>query len=172
DELVAVQGEHVAVLTPRARRVAQPAAAPEPLRLLDCDDLGADPAELTLEERALARRAREDHPVDAGACEPSDLVRRERRACDLDERLRTSARSVAEPLGLTAGEDDRLHPALRPRSLRPRGRPAERPSDAHGGRSPRTRTRRGASLPGRAGSARPRSADSPSPCASRLTRAP
>ena len=53
--------------------------------------------------------AREDHARHAGAREPADLVRSERLARDLDERLRTSAGSVAEPLGLAAGEDDRLH---------------------------------------------------------------
>ena len=54
-------------------------------------------------------RAREDHTGDAGIREPADLVGGERLAGDLDERFGAPARSVAKPLGLPAGEDDRLH---------------------------------------------------------------
>ena len=71
--------------------------------------LGAEAPELSLEELALPRGAGHDHAVDAGLREPRDLVGGERPATDLDERLRASARGVAEPLGLAAAEDDRLH---------------------------------------------------------------
>ena len=43
-ELVAVQHVHVAALAPLARGELDPAAAPEPLRLLGRDDLGPSPA--------------------------------------------------------------------------------------------------------------------------------
>ena len=53
--------------------------------------------------------AAHDHALDPGPCESADLVRRERCSTDVDERLRTPLRGVAEPLGPAAGEEDRLH---------------------------------------------------------------
>ena len=117
DELVAVQRQDVAALLPPLRRELDPAAAPEPLRLLDGDDLGPSPASSVDERRSLAGRAREDDARHAGVREAAHLVGGERLARDVDERLRASCGSVAEPLGLAAGEDDRLHGC--PRSWRP-----------------------------------------------------
>ena len=54
--------------------------------------------ELRLEEAALPRGAREDHARHAHVREASHLIRGERLARNLDERLRTSARSVTEPV--------------------------------------------------------------------------
>ena len=97
DQLVAVQREDVAA-SPRCelRGELDAAAAPEPLRLLGGDDLGAEPAELLLEEPSLPGGAREDHARHAGAHEPRDLVGGERPARDVDERLR-AARRAASP---------------------------------------------------------------------------
>ena len=47
--------------------------------------------------------------LDARLREPRDLVRGERLARDVDERLRAAAGRVAQALGLAAREDDRLH---------------------------------------------------------------
>src|SRR6478735_5965120 len=80
------------------------------LRLRDRDDLGADTGELLLELRALTGGAREQHTAHAGIREPTDLIGGERLPGNVDERLRPSAGSVTEPLGLAAGEDDRFHP--------------------------------------------------------------
>ena len=59
--------------------------------------------------------------VTPAAASRADLVGGERPPGDLDERLRAAAGRVAEPLGLAAGEDDRLHLAADPagRSGRP-----------------------------------------------------
>src|SRR5205823_11682714 len=75
-------------------------------------DLRPEPCQLLFEERALARRAADDHARHTGPRETADLVRGERPARDVDERLRASAGSVTEPLGLAAGEEDRFHRAL------------------------------------------------------------
>src|SRR4051812_6108371 len=109
DELVAVQRVHVAVLPAPLRRELDAAAAPEALRLLRRDDLRTEAGELGLEERPLAGGAGEDHARHARVHEPPDLVRGERLPGELDERLRPSGRSVTEPLGFAAGEDDRFH---------------------------------------------------------------
>ena len=61
DELVAVQREDVAAPDAAARGELDAAAATEPLGLLGGDDLGAEPAELALEELALPGGARDDH---------------------------------------------------------------------------------------------------------------
>ena len=55
DELVAVQGVDVAVLTPKLGGELDPAAAAEALRLLGDDDLRPDPRQVALEVLALAR---------------------------------------------------------------------------------------------------------------------
>ena len=86
---------------------------------------------------------------------------------DLDERLRPPAGGVAEPLGLAAAEDDRLHLDARGRARTSRGRRAR-----SAGRCPRRRSRPRARPPGRAGCGRRRSAGSPSPRASPRARGP
>src|SRR5262249_54640803 len=106
DELVAVQCEDVAALAALARCEPQAAAAAEPLRLLGAHDLDSEAGELAHEEFALSHSAGDDHAGDARTREAPDLVRGERTTGDVDERLRPSARSVAEALGLAAGEDD------------------------------------------------------------------
>ena len=108
NELVAVQGEDVTGSRPEAGGELDPAAATEPLGLLGDDDLRAETVELLREELSLSGCARDDHPLHPGSHEAPDLVGRERLAGDLDQRLGTAARSIAEPLGLAAGEDDRF----------------------------------------------------------------
>src|SRR5581483_7106422 len=108
DELVAVQRVDVPGLLPEPGCVLDPAAPAEPLGLLRGGNLGAEPLQLALEDGALPGGAGHDHPRHAGPHEPGDLVGRERPARDVDERLRAPAGRVAEPLGLAAGEDDRL----------------------------------------------------------------
>ena len=114
DELVAVQREDVALLVPLPRRELDPAAPAERAR-----------APRRRRSRRRARPAppsnsapwpaaqRDDHALDARGREPSDLVRGERPAGDVDERLRPPAAGVAEALGLAARQDDRLHYSLR-----------------------------------------------------------
>src|SRR5947209_5795455 len=109
DELVAVQRVDVTALAPLARGELDPAAAAEPLWLLRDDDLGAEPRQLLLEQRPLSCGARHDHARYARTGEATHLVRRERTPRDVDEGLRLSARCVAEPLGLAAGEKDPFH---------------------------------------------------------------
>src|SRR5215208_4217464 len=120
DELVAVQRVDVPRPLPLARRELDSAAPSERLRLLRDDDLRAERRQLALEELALARRARDDHARDAGAGEPTDLVRRERAAGHFHQGLRAAARGIAHPLGLAAGEDDRLHRGYRSSGSRSR----------------------------------------------------
>src|SRR6185295_11375894 len=108
---VSVERVHLALLPPLARCELDPTPAPETLGLLRDSDLGTEVAKRALEEGALSGCARDDHPLDAGPREPCHLVRDERSAGDVDERLGPSAGSVAEPLGLAAGEDDRLQAA-------------------------------------------------------------
>src|SRR5206468_1969505 len=61
------------------------------------------------EELLLPARAAEDDALDARIPQTPDLVRRKRPAGDGDKRLRLALSGIAEPLGLPAGEDDRLH---------------------------------------------------------------
>ena len=90
-------------------REAEPAAAAERLGLSGRDDLRPEVADRRLERGLLPGDAADDHAVDADGRELLDLVRGERPAADLDQRLRTALGGLAEPLGLAAGEDDRLH---------------------------------------------------------------
>src|SRR5207237_7953453 len=90
-------------------RELDPATAPEPLGLLGGRDLDSETGELLLEQRALSRRARHDHALDPRTCEPPDLIRDERPAGDVHERLRPAAGGLAHALGLATGKDDRLH---------------------------------------------------------------
>src|SRR5262249_14435272 len=150
DELVAVQGEDVALLPAEGGGEAKPAAAAESLRLLGGDDLGPEPVELPLEQLALAGGTREDHARHARPREPAHLVCGERLPGDLDEGLRPAPRGVAEALGPAAREDDRLQ--ARPRAP-PKARPSReaRPSRGRDVRFPRRRSRRAAPPPDRAG---------------------
>ena len=91
----------------------QTAAAPEALGLLGDDDLRAEAGQLADEPGSLAGRAGEDDARHAGARESPDLIGGKRPAGDVDQRLRPAARSVAEPFGLAAGEDQCLHGRLR-----------------------------------------------------------
>jgi hypothetical protein len=109
EELVAVEREHRAALAALRRREAQPAAAPQGSRLTHGDDLGAEPSELRFEQRFCARSAGEDHARDADVGELRDLVRREWKTVDGDERLRASFGCITETLGFAAGEDQRFH---------------------------------------------------------------
>src|SRR5207249_2386768 len=83
---------------------------------------------LTLEEVALPRSTRDDHALHAGARESRHLVGDERAPRHVDQRLRPPTGSVAEPLGLAAGEDDRLQAA----TPRPGGRARPSPASATG----------------------------------------
>ncbi len=87
----------------------QPSPAPERLLLAGEGELDADALERALELLLLTGAAADDHAVDAGGREAADLVRGERTARDVDERLRPALRCVAEALGLAAREEDRLH---------------------------------------------------------------
>ena len=109
EQLVAVHRENGAVLAPMAGGEAQSAAAAERLRLSDGDDLDASPAERCVELVFLSDRAGDDRTRDPGRREPLDRVRGERLPRHLHERLRLALRGLAEPLGLAAGEDERLH---------------------------------------------------------------
>ena len=109
DQLVAVQREQVALLAPRLRREADAPAPPQRLRLGDRDDLGAEAAERRLEGAFLAGRAADEHSSHAGGGQLLDLVGGQRPARELDERLRTPVRGLAEALGLAARQDDRFH---------------------------------------------------------------
>ena len=108
DELVAVERVHVARVLAGRGREAQAAAAPERLRLLDRDDLGAEPGQVGREHLSLSRRAAHDHALHARAHEQGDLVREQRPLPDAHERLRTPLGGFAQPLGLAAGEHDRV----------------------------------------------------------------
>jgi hypothetical protein len=88
---------------------AQAAAATEGLGLLDGDDLRAWPRKLTLEELAGAGGARHDHALDAGAGEQGDRVGGERLPRDGHQRLGEPLGSVAQTLGLAAGQQESLH---------------------------------------------------------------
>src|SRR5262249_33827029 len=109
EQLVAVQGEHVAVLTPSASRETQAAPPAEWLRLLNRDDLRAEAVEPVLEQRALAGGAAHDYAIDAGRLQELHLVGGEWLPGDRDERLRPAPGDRAKPLGLTSCEDNRLH---------------------------------------------------------------
>src|SRR5205823_2500418 len=82
EELVAVQREDVARLAPLLRGEADPAASPEPLRLLRYGDLRAQAVELRSEEVALAGGAADDHALDARRREAQHLVGDERLPAD------------------------------------------------------------------------------------------
>src|SRR5262245_25361650 len=110
EPLVAVQREHGTALVAVGSREAQAAAASERLALTDGDDLGAEAAQLLLEERLVSRQAADDHARDTRLCESRNLIRGERPARDGDQRLRAALRRVAEALCLAAGQDQRLHP--------------------------------------------------------------
>ena len=111
--------KHVAALA--AERGGEPdrASAAEPLGLARAGDLDAEAGETLLEVRLLPGRAADDHAVDAGPVQAADLPGEQRLAADLDERLRPARRRVAHPLGLAAGEDDRLHQAIPASAARP-----------------------------------------------------
>ena len=109
DKLVAVQRVDVTLLLALPRGELDPAAAAEPFGLLGADDLGPEVAERLGEERALVGRARDDHAFDAGFGKTGDLVPDQRPIGDVDERLRAAAGGVTHPLGLSPGQDDRLH---------------------------------------------------------------
>jgi PhzF family phenazine biosynthesis protein len=81
----------------------------EALGLAGADELHPEPGEVALELGFLASETAHDHPLDPGVPQPADLPREQRAAADGDERLRKPAGGVAEALGLSAGEDDRLH---------------------------------------------------------------
>ena len=108
EQLVAVHRVDGPLAFPRLRCQPQPSSAAQWLGLADRDELEPEAAELALEQLLLPRGAADDHAVDAGFGQQCDLVRRQRPPGDRDERLRPSFRSVGEPLGLAAGEDDRL----------------------------------------------------------------
>ena len=112
EELVAVQRVDGAGFAPLLRGETKASAPSERLRLADQHELDAEVPELLLEDRFLARGAADQHTLDARLGEQSDLVRGQRAAPDRDERLGPALGCVAEPLGLSAGEDDRLHGRL------------------------------------------------------------
>ena len=87
---------------------SQPSSAPQRLGLPDADDLDPETVQRQLEVLLLTGGTTHDHALDSGPAEQRQLVRGEGPAADRDERLRQSLGSVAEPLGLSAGEDDRF----------------------------------------------------------------
>jgi hypothetical protein len=109
EELVPVQREARTRLAPFARRELQASPTPERLRLAGERELDADALEHSSELVLLPSAAAHDHPVDAHLRESADLMLGERSPADLDERLRTPLRSVTQPLGAAAREEDRLH---------------------------------------------------------------
>ena len=149
EQLVAVQREHRPALAPVRRREAEPAAAAERLRLADRDDLGAEAASSLLEQRlAAARRTRRSRASTPAAASRATWYAASGLPGDGHERLRPALRGVAEPLGLAAGEDDRLHVRRAVSRLAlgasRAGRRAARPR----GRCPRRRSRPRACLLG------------------------
>jgi hypothetical protein len=109
EQLVAVEREDRTVVATARRGEAQPAAPPERLVLTDGIDLGADAPECVHERFFLAGTAGDDHARDAGPDEARDRVFGEREAPDRDERLRKPLSGFAEPFGLAAREEQRLH---------------------------------------------------------------
>ncbi len=108
-QLVAVEGKHVALLAPARRREPQAAAAAERLSLPHRLDLRTEARERVDEDVFLAGTARDDHARHSRSDEARDRVLRERIAGDGNERLRMSLRRVAESLRLAAREEERLH---------------------------------------------------------------
>jgi hypothetical protein len=114
EELVAVEDEDRLAMLTRSSGEAQASPTSQRLRLSDSDHLESEAAERALERLLVARRTAHDHPLDAGAPEECELVRGQGPAGDRHERFRLSLGSVAEPLGLSTGENDRF-----PRHLQP-----------------------------------------------------
>src|SRR5215211_5192615 len=88
DELVAVQGEDIAIFTPLLGREPQPAAPAKRLVLLHGDDLRPDPIEPLEEQAALPRCAAHEHAIDARRSERRHLVSGQWPTGDWNERLR------------------------------------------------------------------------------------
>src|SRR6185436_8226192 len=109
EKLVAVQREDVAALPPLVRGEADAAAAAEPLGLLGDRDLHSEAKKCGCEVFPGSGSATDDHALDPGATKQRDLPSRQRPSRDRHQRLRQATRGVAEPLGLAAGQDDRLH---------------------------------------------------------------
>jgi hypothetical protein len=109
EELVAVQREARARLAPLARSELQASPTPERLLLARERELDADALQRSGELVLLPGAAAHDHPLDAGPGQSTDLVLSEWLPADVDERLRTPLRGIAEPLGSAAREEDRLH---------------------------------------------------------------
>src|SRR5712691_6384085 len=109
EQLVAVQRIDRTALLPMLCGEAKPSPTPERLVLADGDDLGAEAAELALEERLETLGAGDDDPRHPRFGQTRHLVRGEGPTGDGDERLRTALRRIAEALGLAARQDQRLH---------------------------------------------------------------
>src|SRR5829696_5459815 len=106
DELVAVQGEDIALLASLLRREPQPAAPAKWLGLLHGDDLRPETVELLAEKISLPRCAAHEHALDARRSERRHLVSGHWPAGDRKERLRLPGCDVAEALRLPARQDD------------------------------------------------------------------
>jgi hypothetical protein len=109
DELVAVQGVEISRLLPRRGGKANATPPPERLPLRHGHDLGPQTGKLGLEEIFLAGGAADEDTLDSGVDEKRDLMRGQGASGDLDQRLRSPSRSLAEAFGLPTGQDDGFH---------------------------------------------------------------
>ena len=109
EQLVAVQREHVALLPAGGGGEAQAAAAPERLGLADRDDLRAEPGQLRLEELLLPAEQLTITRSTPARPSGSTWYAASGRPATGTSAFGRPCGSLAEALGLAAGEDDGFH---------------------------------------------------------------